>query len=253
MPDKRRHRGPDPEDARLFAPAAVPVLRQAASDLCWLLNRGYAVPSAVELVGNRYALVRRQRTAVARCVCSDEAFQRRQGHHLEPARVLGQELWLDGFNVLNVLEATLSGGVILLGRDGCYRDMAAVHGRYRLVEETLPALRLVGELTTGWAISACRWWFDKPVSNSGRVQRALQEMAAAAGWNWQVELVYNPDKVLVETGHIAVTSDSAILDRCGRWFNLARWAIDQRVPSAQVIDLAVDIPETGKGVPVESS
>ena len=146
MPDKRRHRGPDPEDARLFAPAAVPVLRQAASDLCWLLNRGYAVPSAVELVGNRYALVRRQRTAVARCVCSDEAFRRRQDHHLEPARVLGQELWLDGFNVLNVLEAALSGGVILLGRDGCYRDMAAVHGRYRLVEETLPRLAVGGRI-----------------------------------------------------------------------------------------------------------
>lgn len=244
MPDKRRHRGPDPEDARLFAAPACPVLRQAASDLCWLLNRGYACPSALELVGNRYALVRRQRTAVARCVCSDEAFQRRHLHQVEPAQVLNQELWLDGFNVLNALEAALSGGVILLGRDGCYRDMAAVHGRYRLVEETLPAMRLVGELTTAWAASACRWWFDKPVSNSGRLQRVLREMAVEAGWNWRVELVYNPDKVLAETDHIAVTSDSAILDRCGRWFNLARWAIDHRVPRAHVVNLAVDIPVT---------
>jgi hypothetical protein len=247
MPDKRRHRGPDPEDALLFAAAACPVLRQAASDLCWLLNRDYAVASSLELVGNRYALVRRQRTAVARCVCSDEAARRRQLHQLGPAEVLNQELWLDGYNVLNALEAALSGGVILLGRDGCYRDMAAVHGRYRLVEETIPALRLVGELTSSWSVSACRWWLDKPVSNSGRLKRVLEEMAAQAGWNWQVELVYNPDKVLSETDDVAATSDSAILDRCDRWINLARLAIDQRVPQAHVVDLAIDVPGLSTG------
>jgi Protein of unknown function (DUF434) len=57
MPDTRTHRGPHPEDSRLFAPEAWPVLRQATEDLCWLLSRGYAASSALKLVGDRYQFV----------------------------------------------------------------------------------------------------------------------------------------------------------------------------------------------------
>ena len=237
MPEKRSHRGPDPEDEKLFAPSAWPALRSATADLCWLLNRGYAVRSAVELVGNRYCLARRQRLAVGRCACSDQAFQRRQQHRLEPPELLGQELWLDGFNVLIALEAALSGGVILRGRDDCYRDLASIYARYRQVEETSPALRLIGEWTAQWRLARCRWCLDRPVSNSGRFKQAIVEAAARGGWDWQVELVFNPDKVLAEATQVVATSDSVILDRCARWVNLARLVIGQAVPQARVIDL----------------
>ena len=80
-----------------------------------------------------------------------------------PAAVRGRELWLDGYNVLTVLESALAGGVVLLGRDGCCRDIAGIHRRYRKVNETVPGLHLVGEAVTAWGVSCCRWWLDKPV------------------------------------------------------------------------------------------
>jgi hypothetical protein len=240
MPDKRHHRGPDPEDEKLFAPRVWPVLRAAVSDLCWLLNRGYAVPSALELVGNRYALARRQRLAVGRCVCSDEALQRRQQHQVEPAVMPGQELWLDGFNVLIAIEAALGGGVILRGCDGCCRDMATIYSRYRQVEETQLALQLVGALTAAWQVRRCCWWLDRPVSNSGRFKQAILEAAAAGGWDWQVELVFNPDKVLADADQVIATSDSVILDRCARWINLTHRLITHAIPQARVVDLGLD-------------
>jgi hypothetical protein len=55
-------------------------------------------------------------------------------------------LWIDGYNVLTSIEAALSGGVILRARDGCYRDMASMHGSYRKVEETISAIHILGEL-----------------------------------------------------------------------------------------------------------
>lgn len=64
MPDTRSHRGPAPEDARLFARPMWPRLRQATRDLGWLLDHGYALNSAAELVGNRHTLTTRQRQAV---------------------------------------------------------------------------------------------------------------------------------------------------------------------------------------------
>ena len=121
MPNTPRHRGPDPEDDRSFGPRSLPALRDAVSDLCWLLDRGYGISSATELAGDRYHLTRRQRIAVARCTCSKVAKNRRADHSVSAAALKGQELWLDGFNVLTAAETALGGGVILVGRDGCCR------------------------------------------------------------------------------------------------------------------------------------
>ncbi len=239
MPERRHHRGPDPEDEQLFGPGAWPALRQATADLCWLLNRGYALASAVELVGNRYELTRRQRIAVGRCACTQEQLVRRATHETVPSVLDGQELWLDGYNVLTGVEAALAGGVILLGCDGCCRDMAGVHARYRQVAETIPALRLVGEFVAQWRIARCWWWLDRPVSNSGRLKQTLLATAAQAGWDWQVELDYNPDKVLSQTEHVVASADSVILDRCQRWLNLARLVIGLRIPDARLVDLSM--------------
>ncbi|MBM3835354.1 MAG: DUF434 domain-containing protein [Verrucomicrobia bacterium] len=51
----------------------LPALYAATHDLRWLLDHGYAAHSSIELVGNRYNLSSRQRMAVGRCACSDEA------------------------------------------------------------------------------------------------------------------------------------------------------------------------------------
>lgn len=225
-------------DERLFSAAQLPILRAAVSDLCWLLDHGYASHSATELVGNRHNLSSRQRMAISRCVCSAEAVEQRRRQQLAPEVVRGRELWLDGYNVLTVLESALAGGVVLLGRDGCCRDIAGIHRRYRKVNETVPGLRLVGETAAAWGVTYCRWWLDKPVSNSGRLKKLIHEQAEAAGWNMAVELDFNPDRVLSESRQIIATSDGVVLERCQQWVNLTREIIAKRIPDAWVLDLA---------------
>ena len=82
------------------------------------------------------------------------------------------------------------------------------------------------------------WYLDGPVSNSGRLKTLLRETAAAAGWLWEIELVPNPDTILSETDQFVATADSGILDRCRRWVNLARTAIEQFVPDATIVRLS---------------
>lgn len=217
---------------------ALPLLRKATSDLCWLLSRGYAHHSALELVGNRYALRERQRLAVGRCACADESVQRRREHCLLPETMRGKGLWLDGYNVLMALEAALGGGVVLVGRDDCCRDVLGIHGSYHRVQETSPVLQLIGALTAEWGISLCHWWLDKPVSNSGRLKALILDVAQRQGWNWEVDLAMNPDRVLADSGEVVATADSAILDQCERWFNLARLVITRGIPNANLVDLS---------------
>jgi hypothetical protein len=237
VPDRRKHRGPHPEDVRLFAPDVWPALGQASADLCWLLSRGYASTSALKLVGDRYDLVARQRTAVARCACSDAQADGRRDRQVGPQPLGGQPLWIDGYNVLTTIEAALAGGIILPARDGTYRDMASMHGSFRKVVETFPALQLLGQVIASLEVAYCRWCLDRPVSNSGRLKGLIEELAAEHGWPWQVELLQNPDTVLAETDQIVATADSAILDRCGRWFNLARETVARHVPRANVVQI----------------
>jgi len=234
------HRGAASQDSRLFAAAQLPILRTAASDFCWLLDREYAPRSALELVGNRYSLAARQRMAISRYACSQLEAARRHERMIELTQLRGQELWLDGYNVLTLIESALSGGVVLLSRDGCCRDIAGIHRRYRKVSETVPALRLVGEAVAAAGVSLSRWWLDKPVSNSGRLKTVIAETAKENGWNVEVELVFSPDHVLCHTENPVATSDGVILDRCRAWVNLAWEIIRQRIPDAHVFDMSED-------------
>lgn len=232
------HRGAASEDHRLFAPTQLPNLRAAAGDLCWLLDRDYAPRSALELVGNRYSLAARQRMALSRYACSEADAQRRRENRLEPTALPGRELWIDGYNVLTLIESALSGGIVLLCRDSCCRDIAGIHRRYRKVDETIPALQLVGDTVAAWKVSACRWILDKPVSNSGRLKALILDTAKTKNWNMEVELAFSPDHILSRSQNVVASSDGIILDRCTAWVNLAREIIIQRVPAAQLVDLS---------------
>ena len=131
----------------------------------------------------------------------------------------------------------MGGGVILIGRDDCCRDVAGVYSHYHKVEETVPALQAIGRTVSQWGVAECRWWLDSPVFNSGRLKGIILEVAAEAGWPWQVEMVTNPDRVLSAAEQIVSSSDHVILDRCRQWFNLARQVITDQVPQARVVDL----------------
>lgn len=225
-------------DADLFSPEQMAALRAAAADLCWLLDRGYAARSSLELVGNRHDLATRQRMALARYACTDADAQHRRKLRIESLQLRGEELWLDGYNVLTVLESALSGGIVLACRDDCLRDIAGIHKRYRKVDETIPALRLVGEMALALGVSRCRWWLDQPVSNSGRLKTAILETAKANGWNMDVELTFSPDHILSHTHHVIATSDGIVLDRCQRWVNLTKLIVMDRIPGARLVNFS---------------
>ncbi len=145
MPQGKVGRGPHPADLELFDACQVPVLQAATAHLSWLFSHGYAVPSSLKLVGDRFKLVSRQRTAVVRAACSDQSRAARRSRVISSEQLSGVDLEIDALNLLITVEAALAGGVVLVGRDGAYRDMASVHGSYRQVRQTCAAITIVGE------------------------------------------------------------------------------------------------------------
>jgi len=245
MPDRRTHRGPHPADEKLFAAGAITNLRLALADFSLLLTKGYAEKSALKLVGDRFSLTERQRVAIMRSACSDQQLASRNQHRVELKYLAGRPIAIDGYNVLITVEAAMSGGVIFKGRDGCFRDLASIHGTYRKVTETIPAVQLIGDFLRESGEAKALWLLDSPVSNSGRLKTLIGKLANKNNWNWEIRLSLSPDAELIKTDLIVASSDSVVLDGCKSWVNLATEIIKKKLAYAKVIDLAETAGKTG--------
>ena len=104
--------------------------------------------------------------------------------------------------------------------DGFIRDLSSVYGTYKKVKQTPQAIEIIADCFIKEKIAKAYWLFDKPVSNSGQLKQLIEQTALEKGYNWEVELVNNPDKIIAESDLIAVTSDAWILDNSPANFNL---------------------------------
>jgi len=232
-----RNRGKEGSDDKLFGALKVQqLIKEALQDMSYLLSRAYAEKSAVQLVGNRYRLNVRQQKAVQGMSASVAQIEQRRLSELSVKKLAEQEILIDGFNLLIVLESALSGAYLFKGMDSCYRDLSGVHGSYKRVQQTEKALLLIGNFLKSCDTGKVTWVFDKPVSNSGRLKTQVRELAEVHGFNWNVILDNNPDKLLAESESIAVSSDAWILDRSKRWFNLAGYLIENKIDATTIIE-----------------
>ena len=237
MPDRRTHRGAHPEDARLFAPAHHPTFRRAMEEYAYLLSREYAEPPARGIVGNHHNLTQRQRMAMRRSCCSDQSLAHRRRTSVSLDRCKPGPIGIDGYNLLITIESALSHGLILIGRDGCYRDLASVHGTYRRVSETLPAIKLIADHLAQAGIERVDWYLDRPVSNSGRLKVLIAETLSGGENRWNIELVDNPDAVLAKFPGPVVSTDAWVLDRCAAWVSVAGEIIRTHLPESWIVDM----------------
>lgn len=234
------NRGAHPEDPEQFGSPQLDRLRAAVRDLSWLRTRGYGGQSASELVGNRYQLRRRQRNAVARSACSDAERAHRLGARLPPEAIAGQELHLDGFNVLITVEAMLGGAYLFMGRDAAYRDVDPVQGTYRVAHQTVPALRHLADTLQALRPARVTWHLDRSVSNVGRVKTQIADASSATGSAWTPVVEDKVDATLRDVPAPIVTSDSAVLDAVDAWLPLEALVHARHVPDAHVVDLRPD-------------
>jgi hypothetical protein len=229
----QRNRGKNSNDDYLFGSELIQQkLKEAIVDIHYLRSRGYAEKSSLQLVGNKHRLNLRQQQAVRGMSASQQQIERRKSHEIRFDHLNTETIIVDGFNLLIILESALSGAYVFKGLDETYRDLSGVHGTYKRVQQTEIALLLVGNLLKSNHVI---WVFDKPVSNSGKLKTMLRETAEQHGFNWDIILENNPDKVLAESDHIVVSSDAWVLDHAERWLNLGAHIIENHVFEATII------------------
>lgn len=233
-------RGFVPNDKNEFGYGWTIKMRQAAEELYYLLNRGYDMKSAGTFIGNHYQLSDRQRQGLSRIVAPESKIAFREHKEIKSDETL-ERVYIDGFNTIITLEVALSGSLLLQGMDGAIRDLAGLRGTYKIVDKTADAIdlmfRSLDELGTREAII----YLDRPVSNSGRLGSLLYEVAVGYKKIFaEVKIVQDADKELQKKENV-ISSDSAVLDHCGSWYNLNRQIIQQYMPSAWIYDITDSI------------
>jgi len=136
----------------------------------------------------------------------------------------------------------LSNSVLILGNDGCIRDLAGLRGTYKIIDKTEKALDLIMMELKKLNIPKVSFYLDAPVSNSGRLKSKIIDYAEKWKVPVEVMLVQNADPIL-ESMERVVTSDSVILDKCESWLNLSRGVIENYIDDAWIIDLNSSLPK----------
>ena len=227
--------GSEIRKARSDNSLTTPQLREAAIDFRYLLNRVYPRKASLELVGNHYQLTSDERHLLHRGVFSDGDARKRLRKKISVQKISGQELAIDGYNVVITIEAALSGRPLVFGDDGFLRDISGLSGNFRRTGRTEESLRLIYAFLKERKPRRTMFLFDAPISKSGRlaeeVRKHLQEMNIPG----DAEAVRVPEDILIGFPGIVATSDTAIIDQSARIVDLAGFLIRQRVPSAAIL------------------
>jgi hypothetical protein len=195
-------------------------LRDAICDLRFLLNRGYRRKPAITFVSNKYGLPYKERNLLVRAVFSggESARHKKKLLAIEDAR--GKEVFIDGYNVLIMVESALTGKELILCDDGFVRDTAAVFGKHRITRETLAALDKIIEVLEPHQPAEVTFVFDAQVSRSGELCGIVREKITEKGLAWEALTSEKTDHYLKKDKKIISTSDSAIIEKAARVIDL---------------------------------
>lgn len=203
-------------------------LRRAAEEVRYLLNRGYNRESALNFVADHHHLDKLHRTILMRCVFSSSEVEERRRKTVSFRELNGETLSVDGYNVLIVVETMMRNGLLIEGDDGYIRDMSGVHGRYKATNLTVEALNMILDKLKSANPKEVLIFFDKPVSRSGELAKATRRLMREHGVEGDSLTVKRADSTVLKTGGVALTSDSVILQKARKCFDIAGHIVRER-------------------------
>jgi hypothetical protein len=201
---------------------------EACTTYKMLRERGYPEKATLKLVGDRHRLSRIQRNCMFRGVIVEETADRRKAKLVGAAGAFGQLLALDWYNILITIESYLKGETLFLSDDGVVRDASATHGSYRTGTLTPRAVQEIMATITRLSPSRVEAYLDLPIAFSARMAEELRARLRELPCSSGVTLAPSADFPLKASPGIVASSDSAVLDGCGRAIDLARAVLEER-------------------------
>lgn len=188
------------------------MLRRAAKDVRYLLDRGYPKESAIRFVSDHHRLPQEQRFALIRVAVPAELARKRRAKMIPLEALWGKALFMDGYNVLIAVESLLRGLPVYEGDDGFLRDTQGIFRSYKASEITVPALSLILDLLASAAPSRVEILLDQQISMSGKLAALFREMMAKRGLPGTARTQKDVDHQLKSAEGVVATADGNVID-----------------------------------------
>jgi hypothetical protein len=198
----------------------------------YLVNCGYPKDTAIRFVSNHHRLPIEQRFVLARVVVSSNTACRRLSKAIPLEALREKVVFVDGYNVLIIVESIMSGCSVYLSDDGFLRDTRGIFRSYRASEFTVPALSEILDVLTMVGPDSVEILLDQQIGMSGQLAAQITGMMAKRGLDWTARTVRDVDRQLKMAQGIVATADGNVIDA-----------------SSQVIDLAYTIAKR-KGISI---
>ncbi len=217
-------------------------LAAAARDYRWLLDRGYALPSSLKLVGDRFRLASEERLVLFRGVSSTSRSTSRLAR--ASPETGGRRLLVDAYNQILTVYHYTKGRPVFVATDGVLRDAGGAHGRISDREGFERAMQILADSIAAQRPSSVLAFFDAPVSGSAGHALSFALALSRRGLEARslVEASADPPLKLALAGDRVASSDSAILDAIGQGpgalsYDAARKAIEGAFGARDWLDL----------------
>jgi len=201
----------------------------------YLVNRGYPKDSAIRFVSNHHRLPNEQRFVLARVIVASHTACRRRSKAV-PLEALGRKaVFVDGYNVLIIVESILSGCSVYLSDDGFLRDTRGIFRSYRASKFTVPALSEILDILTIAGPDRVEVLLDQQIGMSGQLAAQITEMMTERGPAWTARTVQDCDRQLKTELGIVATADGNVIDASSQVIDLPYWIAKRRGMSILMI------------------
>jgi hypothetical protein len=201
-------------------------LLNAASDIRFLLDRGYPQKSAVGFVCAHYRLDVKARYLLSRTVLSRELSENRKAKFLPCNKIEGNSIIIDGYNIIIGMESILEKKAYLCD-DGVIRDIKGAFRSYKVSSNTEEAVGLILEFLKEMKPDNVVFLLDAQISKSGMLARMLREKIGESGLKGDARTSKHVDYDLKRCEEIVASSDGVIIDEAERVVNFLRCVVER--------------------------
>lgn len=186
----------------------------------FLLDRGYKRTHALRFVGEHHQLESTHRNVLERVVFPEEEARKRKKHLVSAKDLSGQDIVIDGFNILISLDCLKTQAPLFLADDGVYRDIAARKGIKNL-QTIRENLTMLCELFSTLGVNQVLFIFDQQVSRSGEIAALTRAVIKETALVGQGITEPQTDRAVINASEKAVvcSSDRVIIDGSPRVFD----------------------------------
>ncbi|MCC6017789.1 MAG: DUF434 domain-containing protein [archaeon YNP-LCB-003-016] len=214
------------------------ILKEAIIDMRYLLNRGYNRKTAADYVTSRYKLSKEERAIIFRAVYPDEQAKSRLKKLINIEEVAGNTLLIDGFNNIITIENALRGAILIKCDDGLIRDISYTSRKFKMTQYTEKAIMLIFETLRMCRAKESIFFFDEQISFSGEIASKIRQKMREEGVNGDARTSKRNDTEIISKGGIIASSDSLIMERANKIFDLAGYIINSKFKE-RILDITI--------------